>query len=75
MEPLLNKKQVAEILGVTVKAIDKWVSEGKLPYTKISRKCLRFRTEDLESYIEDKKISAKPESKRKQAKTRLPSPK
>ena len=43
MEKLLKKKAVADAFGVTIKAGDKWVCAKKIPYIKISGKCVRFR--------------------------------
>lgn len=60
MEKLLNKKEVAAIFGVTVKAIDKWMAQKKIPYYPLSRKCVRFRASDLEPYIQQHKEHADP---------------
>lgn len=51
MEKLMNKKEVAETFGVTVKAIDKWVCEKKIPYIKLSRKCVRFAPSEVQSFL------------------------
>ncbi len=59
MERLLNKQEVAETFGVTVKAIDKWVCEKKIPYLKLSKKCVRFIPSEIRSYIN--KLRVKPE--------------
>jgi len=56
MDRLLNKKEVAAMMGVTVKAIDKWVCENSIPYIKISRKCVRFAPSDLNAYLNKHKI-------------------
>lgn len=57
MEKLLDKKQVAAILGVSVKAIDKWMADKKITYYTLSRKCVRFRVSDLEAYIRKHKAN------------------
>jgi excisionase family DNA binding protein len=62
MEKLLNKKEVAAIFGVTVKAIDKWMAQKKIPYYPLSRKCVRFRASDLEPYIQQHKEHADPDN-------------
>ena len=60
MERLLNKREVAEAFGVTVKAIDKWVCEKKIPYLKLSKKCVRFIPSEIRAYIN--KLRIKPEA-------------
>jgi len=59
MEKLLKKKDVAEAFGVTVKAVDKWVGAKKIPYIRISGKCIRFRPATIQGYLEKRTI--KPE--------------
>ena len=61
MEKLLNKQEVAETFGVTVKAIDKWVCEKKIPYLKLSQKCVRFIPSEIRSYINHHRV--KPDAK------------
>jgi hypothetical protein len=51
MEKLLNKAEVAPLFGVTIKAVDKWVSEKKIPYIKISSRCVRFRPAAIQRYL------------------------
>ncbi len=48
---LLMKKDVARLFGVTVKAVDKWVSERKIPFIRISRKCIRFDENVIEAFL------------------------
>jgi len=59
MEKLLKKKDVADAFGVTVKAVDKWVGAKKIPYIRISGKCIRFRPAAIQGYLERRTI--KPE--------------
>jgi hypothetical protein len=51
MEKLMDKKDVARAFGVTVKAVDKWVSEKKIPYIKVTAKCVRFRPSAIRKYL------------------------
>ena len=37
---LLNKKQLADALSVTVRTISKWQNDGSLPVIKIGGRCL-----------------------------------
>jgi predicted DNA-binding transcriptional regulator AlpA len=56
MEKLMDKKGVARAFGVTVKAVDKWVSDKKLPYIKISPKCVRFRPSAIRAYLNSRTV-------------------
>lgn len=56
MEKLMNKKEVALTLGVSVKAIDKWLGEGRLPYIRLSRKCIRFNPSEIQSFLKNLKV-------------------
>ena len=52
----MNKKEMAEALGVTVKTIDKWVSERRIPFIRITGKCVRFIWSEVEAYLVKKEI-------------------
>ena len=56
MEKLLKKKDVAEAFGVTVKAVDKWVGAKKIPYIRISGKCVRFRPAAIQGYLDKRTV-------------------
>ena len=56
MEKLMDKKDMAEALGVTVKTIDKWVSEKRIPYIRITGKCVRFIWSEVHAYFVKKEI-------------------
>ena len=56
MEKLLKKKDVADAFGVTVKAVDKWVCARKIPFIKISGKCVRFRPNAIQGYLDKRTI-------------------
>ena len=50
---LLNEHQVAKILNISVRTLQKWRHESKknLPYVKIG-KLVRYRIEDIQKYID-----------------------
>ena len=56
MEKLMKKKDVADAFGVTIKAVDKWVCAKKIPYIKISGKCVRFRPVAIQGYLDRRTI-------------------
>jgi predicted DNA-binding transcriptional regulator AlpA len=42
MEPLLTKKQIARRYSVTTSCIDKWMRRRKIPFIRLSSRCVRF---------------------------------
>ena len=52
---LLNKTQVAELLGFKIYTIDAWVSQRRIPYIKLGR-LVRFNPDEIEKWIEEKRI-------------------
>ena len=53
---LLNKRQVADLLGVSIWAIDSWVSQRKIPFIKLGR-CVRFDLSEIEPWLARQKVS------------------
>jgi excisionase family DNA binding protein len=49
---VLNKKQVAELLNVTVRSVDEWMKRGILPYLKIGR-TVRFKSGDIVRHLDE----------------------
>jgi excisionase family DNA binding protein len=56
MEQLLTKKEVAQLLGVSVKTIDSWVCKRIIPFIPITPGCVRFLRSDLEAWVKAKAI-------------------
>ena len=52
MEKLLTVKELAELLGIAPGSIYHWLSQGRLPCVRFSRRCVRFRESDLESLLD-----------------------
>lgn len=50
MDRPLDKEQLAEFLGVSVSAINKWVMQNRIPYTKCGDK-VRFIRGDIEDWL------------------------
>lgn len=48
---LLTRQQVAELLFVSVRTIDRFKCSGDLPYIQVGKQ-LRFRLEDVERFLE-----------------------
>lgn len=53
METLLNKKQVAELLNISVKTLDLWVSNGKGPKPLYLGRLVRFTQSEIASFIQN----------------------
>jgi excisionase family DNA binding protein len=51
---LLSAKDVAEILGISVKTVHKLVREGKLGCVQVTSKERRFTEEQVRAYIESR---------------------
>lgn len=56
---LLTTVEIAEILGVTTKTLERWRSLGEGPaYVRLSRAVLRYRHEDLETFLRERRTVA-----------------
>jgi excisionase family DNA binding protein len=51
---LLKAEEIAAILGLKVQTIYTMARRGELEKVKLSRKCLRFRADDVQRFIEKK---------------------
>ena len=49
---LIKKPEAAEILGVSVRTLEKMIARGALPAYKIGPKMVRLRREDIDDYLE-----------------------
>ncbi len=58
-QPLLSKDQVATLLGVRPRYVDRLMKEGRLPYYKIGR-LVRFQPGDVAAYLMETRVQ--PES-------------
>ena len=52
---VLNKKELAEFLSISVSFLNKLMSEKKIPYLKIENKVL-FLKSDILSWLESKRV-------------------
>lgn len=64
MEKLLNIRELAHSLGISVGAAYHWLSQGRLPCVRFSARCVRFRESDLESMLEQLKQDASADERR-----------
>ena len=54
IQKLLSAKDVAEILGISVKTVNKLVREGKLGCVQVTAKERRFTEQQIREYIESR---------------------
>jgi len=54
IQKLLSAKDVAEILGISAKTVNKLVREGKLGCVQVTAKERRFTEEQVREYIESR---------------------
>lgn len=56
---LLTEKEVATLLNVTPSCLQAWRYRGDgLPFIKISGRCIRYRWNDLQEWIDDHRCSS-----------------
>ena len=44
---LVNKKIVARAASVSPRTIDNWIRQKRIPFLRISKRCVRFRVRDV----------------------------
>jgi excisionase family DNA binding protein len=50
---LLTIQQVSELTGLAVGTLYHFASESRIPTTRLSKRCLRFRLSDLTKWIDE----------------------
>lgn len=55
---LMTAAEAAEFLGIAGGTIYHWVSEKRIPFVRISARCIRFRRRDLESWLSARLVEA-----------------
>ena len=53
--PLLTAKQVAEVLGITVRSVRTLVALGRLPRVDVLDRAVRFHPDDVAAFIESRR--------------------
>jgi excisionase family DNA binding protein len=62
---LLTIGEVSKLIGIKISTIYHWVSQGRIPCFRLSSRCLRFRYQDIEKWIEGfNQPSIEPEMRR-----------
>ncbi len=58
-EPLLNARQLGQVLGFSASTIVDWAEAGKIPAFKIGGR-LRFRASEVEAWLEERRRGPRP---------------
>lgn len=56
MEPLLTKRQAAELLGVSTRTINEYVRHGRLRAVRLTSKMTRFEESELRRLICESRV-------------------
>lgn len=57
---LLSRKQAAEILTISPRTLDRYVTQRIIPVVKFDRGTIRFKKSDLLKWIERRTVKANP---------------
>jgi len=64
-QKILRAKEVAEMTGVTTRALHHWRQTGQGPaFLRLSRKCVRYERVEVERWIAEKRMTIEPTSMR-----------
>jgi len=55
MGRLLKPEEVADLCGVGLRTVYRWIQSGALPVVEFSHRCKRIRPEDLSEFIESRR--------------------
>ena len=56
---LLNVQEAAEYLGLAPGTVYHMISEERMPVTRLSKRCVRFRLDDLDKWLEERTAPAR----------------
>lgn len=54
---LLTAREVAELTGFNEGTIRHWVSQSRIPVVRISNRCVRFRRDAIERWLEEMSVN------------------
>lgn len=53
---LLNTRELAALIGFSEGTLRHWVSESRLPFLRLSARCVRFRLSDIQEWLAGKVV-------------------
>lgn len=54
----LDYQETSQLLKVPVGTLYSWVSQRKIPHVRITERTIRFRREDLEQWLDERRVGA-----------------
>jgi excisionase family DNA binding protein len=54
---LIGYKEIAEMMGMPIGTIYAWVCRKEIPHIRISAKLVRFDLDEIQKWIEEKRVS------------------
>ncbi len=58
-EALITVEEACRTLGVRDRTLRGWLAAGVLPCVRLSRRCIRIKLSELESYIASRSVPAR----------------
>ena len=55
MEKLLTVDEVADLLRISSGSLYHWISQGRVPVVRFSKRCVRFRVSNVQQLVENLK--------------------
>jgi excisionase family DNA binding protein len=56
---LLTAREVAALTGFNEGTLRHWVSQKRIPFVRISNRCVRFRREDIARWVTERSVAAR----------------
>ena len=50
---ILTKPEAASLLKITVRGLEKWMEQKRIPFYRLSYKIVRFKRSDLEAHLKN----------------------
>jgi excisionase family DNA binding protein len=55
-DPLMNIRGVSVLTSLSIGTLYHFVSQGRIPFIRISKRCIKFRRSDIEAWLLEKTI-------------------
>jgi excisionase family DNA binding protein len=58
MQEYYTKKEVAALLRVERRTIERWMAAGRLPFLRIGKRAIRISRHDLAMFVAENRVSS-----------------